>query len=147
MNNLNSELSELIKEVPASFIPISPPAPQEESPIIDIDNINKDLWGKKSNQLLTDYTHGINLAKYGAFDVEDNKRILNKISIILCKIVTAEVQKNGLDTVDLKPYYEIIENTVNLLSKEIEKKGINFNNASIISMLHGAITNFTKGVK
>lgn len=138
------ELDDIMKDVPASSIALvkeAGPAPKVNP---DINAQNQLLWGNKSNRLLTDYKYGENLALYG----ENNYTVpcfFKRLSVSLCAIISNEYQKRSMGAEHLKPYYNILESCMNLISKEIEKNELKEQDvSSIIASLHGFITNYNQ---
>ena len=65
MDDLKNELAGLMKEVPPSIIPLEKPSTELVRVDVNINSLNREIWGSKSNQLLDDYKYGEALAKYG----------------------------------------------------------------------------------
>lgn len=142
-----SELQELIKDVPASSIPVSAPAKEEAPQKIDLNKYAEEFWSQKANSLLEDYRYGKNLSLFSDSDFTLTK-ILKKIINSLCSTIINEHQKRGVSTEHLKPIFQILESSSILLAKEIEKKELpSFEILSIIASLQGAMNNITANKK
>jgi hypothetical protein len=149
MNNEidKSDLEKLVKPLQASCIPLKQPTVETVKIIPDINTIGYDVWGNKSNQLLSSYKYGESLAKYGVNELTTIS-FFKRLSTAICSIITDEMQKGGSSAEQLKPYYNILESCMVLLAKEIEKKVLkDYNISSIIASLQGFIINYnqTKG--
>jgi hypothetical protein len=135
-------LSKLMKEVPSSSIGLvkeSPP-PLKLKPNINL--LNRENWGSRSNQLLDDYKYGEALAKFGETNMS-TKVFFKRFSASLCAIISNEYQKRGMGGEELKFLYNILESVIMLISKEIDKKELkDFNISSIIAAMQGFIINY-----
>jgi hypothetical protein len=137
------EIDSLMKDVPASFIPIKSPATEQPQIKPDPNKVNIQSWGAKSNEMLADYKFGEALAKFG--DNEANTRkFFKRFATAICASISNEYQKRGVGAESLKAHYDILYACMDLLAKEIETKGLqDYDISSIIASLHGFITNYT----
>lgn len=139
-----NELERMLKDVPSSSIPI-----KVEEVIIpkipaNINALNQEMWGTKSNKLLSDYRYGENLALYGENDLT-TKVFFKRLSAAFCAIISNEFQKRGVGAETIKPLYNIFESCLLLMSKEIDKQGWKDQDIlAIISSLHGFVTNYNQ---
>jgi hypothetical protein len=137
-------LDEIMKVVPPSFIATVKP-PEEvlkENPNTNIPKHN--YWGSKSNQLLNDYKYGENLALYGENDLT-TQAFFKRFTASICAIISNEFLKRGTGAESLKPYYNILESCMLLISKEIDKKELkDYEILSIIASLDGFVTNYNQ---
>ena len=138
------EIDDIMKEVSSSSIPIVKP-PEEIQPVkIDTNLLGQQYWSSKSNSLLSDYKYGENLARFGENELS-TKAFFKRLIVSLCSIISNEYQKRGAGAEDLKPLYNILEASMLVLSKEIDKKGLkDYSVISIIAALDGFITNYNK---
>ena len=145
MNELvKTELSELMKEIPSSSIPLTKEAAVMPKIKIDINNANKEIWGNKSNQLLNDYKYGESLAMFGENNPTTSS-FFKRFATSFCAIISNEFQKRGTGAETLKPYYNILESCMNLMAKEIDKKDLKEQDIfSIIAALQGFIINYNQ---
>ncbi len=139
-----SALEELFKEVPASSIP----TPKEEVSVakapVNVTAVNQEAWANKSNRLLNDYKYGEGLARFGDTDLT-TRTFFKRLSNAICGTVSNEYQKRGTSAEDLKPLYHILDATLLLLAKEIEKKDLReFEILAIIATLQGFITTYNQ---
>jgi hypothetical protein len=143
-NPLASELSDLMTEKPASFITITKEETEQPKERVDINAILESCWSSKSNSLLSDYKYGKSLAQFGECEL-NTKAFYKRLGTVLCATVSNECQKRGMSSEDLKPIYGIIENSLRIISKEIEKKDLkDFEILSIIAALQGFLINYNK---
>ena len=103
-----SALEELMKEVPASSIPLPKPMEVIAHTPVDVNDIHRETWANKSNRLLNDYKYGEGLALYGENDLT-TRTFFKRFANIICSIITNECQKRGTSSEDLKPYYNILD--------------------------------------
>lgn len=143
-DELKGELSSLMKEVQCSTIPLERKLTEILHTDINLNLINKEAWGKKSNQLLSDYKYGEALARYGETNMSANM-FLKRFAESTVAIISNEYQKRGHGSEELKSHFKILENIFLVIAKEIEKKDLkDFNILSIIASLHGFISNYNQ---
>ena len=139
-----SELASLFKEVPASSIPIPKEVEILTRATPDIMIANQEAWANRSNRLLNDYKFGESYARFGDTDLT-TRTFFRRFSSAITSIISNECQKRGQSAEDLKPLYNILDATLLLLTKEIEKKDLReFDILSIIASLQGFITTYNQ---
>lgn len=144
---LKNELQSLMKEIPASSIPIVQPPLEAVKEKQDIDALLQEIWSSKSNALLNDYKYGKGLALYGENELSI-KSFFKRFGTSMCGILTNEFQKRGTGSEGLKQHYAILENCLQIISKEIEKKDLkDFEIYSIIAALQGFLINYNRKEK
>ena len=144
MDELKNELAGLMKEVPASSIPLEKPSTKLVRVDVNINSLNREIWGSKSNQLLDDYKYGEALAKYGESSASA-KTFMKRFAESFIAIISNEYQKRGNGSEELKAHFKILESTFQLIAKEIEKKDLkDFNASSIIASLQGFLANYNQ---
>lgn len=137
-------LDELMNVVPSSSIPLTKETPEAPKIPPDVNNTNQEFWGSKSNRLLNDYKYGVNLARFGENDLT-TRGFFKRLSASLCATISNEFQKRGTGAEHLKPYYNILESCLLLMSKEIDKSELKeYDVQAIIASLNGFITNYNK---
>lgn len=147
INPLTSELQELFKEVPASCIPVQQVVTEVIKEKQDVDAILQDMWGNKSTSLLSDYKYGKGLALYGENDLS-LKVFFKRFGTSICGVLSNEFQKRGTGSESLKQHYNILENCLQIISKEIEKKDLkDFEILAIIAALQGFLINYNRKAK
>ena len=138
----HKDIQDIIKEIPPSSIPLVRQEAHTPPALPDINNINQQIWGAQSNSLITDYTFGQNYAYFGENEL-NTQRFFRRFAQAFISIISNEYQKRGIGSEDLSQYYNILTSCMVLISKEIDKKGLkDFNILSVVSALHGFISNY-----
>lgn len=144
MNEENTSAIDFI-EVPASSILPVAKTSTEKGESVDIkllNEVNRSYWTGKSATLLDSYRFGESFAKFGE-NTANIKTFFDRFGCAIRTAISNECQNRATGSEDLKPIYTIFENSLSLLAKEFDKKNLkDFNILSIISAMHGFISNY-----
>jgi hypothetical protein len=136
------DLMELMKDIPASSIPLAKEITETPKALPNLNNLTREIWASKSNQLLDDYRYGESLAKFGENNLT-TKTFIKRFTFAICAAISNEFQKRGVGAEDMKPLYAILEANMLLIAKEIDKKDLkDFDISSIIASMQGFIINY-----
>ena len=139
-----SALEELFTEKSASSIPLPKEVVSQVKSPLNITTANHEVWASRSNRLLNDYKYGESLARFGDTDLT-TRIFFKRLSNAICGTISNEYQKRGSSAEELKPLYNILDASMLLLAKEIEKKDLKeFEILAIIATLQGFITTYNQ---
>lgn len=136
------EIDEIINLVEPSSIPLQ--IEKEDTKIlINLDKIAETVWGDKSASLQNDYKFGKGAALFGENEMSLYK-FFKRFGNSFCSIINNELSKKGQSSESLKPLYNIFENALLLISREIDKKDLkDLDIHSIIASLQGFVINYS----
>lgn len=110
----------------------------------DINEVMTDLWARVSHKYAQDYEHGREIAGFGS-NTTNIKTFLARICTPFKFAISNEHQKEGIDAAYLSKHMAILENIIQLISQDIEKKNLEkFDIYSIIATLQGFLLNYFK---
>lgn len=141
MNINANKLDDLMKEKPASSIPLDIPEPPK--PIeVNIQQWSRVFWGQKSNEMLSNYDFGVSLGKFG-----DNKKDVEQICLRFAKAIE-EAVKHSLNSEDkssekLSLHFSVLNSIMCIIGKELKAMKLeNDTELELISRLHGFIDQY-----
>jgi hypothetical protein len=150
MNKKPRLIDELVKEKPASTIPLEKPTPPPPL-TTQVCHANRKFWEQQSNELFADYMYGVNAGLYGDVSKPDIKLFFKRLSKGLSDIITNEYRKNNVPKDSINNHLKILDSILMIIANEVEKdheSGIlkEHNFLSVVAGLTGFLSTYVEKV-
>lgn len=144
LEKTSSLVSELIKDVNTTQIPIKPIEPEKKLSV-DYINYSKQYWENKSNELYNRFLYGNGLGKYGN-NKNDVSIYYKRLSEALIEITKNECISRGKTTEDLSCYFNILSSIMILIGNALKQKEVPNNAFTLLASLHGFVESYNKEI-
>ncbi len=137
-----SDLDEITKTIPSSFIPLDKPvAAVNIKP--ELYRSNSVIWQQKSEALLNDYKTGWNIALYNDSTEITTEQLFAKLGSAIITSVSQEFNKVGQPSQSISEINALVQIALNMLGKALAGAQLRQHDSkSVLAFLHGFIDSY-----
>lgn len=142
---ISDVVKELIKEKPASSIPVERPVEIIQAQV-DPFTPSEAYWAQKSQELLTKYNYGKGLGKFGN-NSKGIDMMFSRLAEAITETVKSECLSSAVSADELALHFKALSSIMILLAKELEKLKVDsITHENLLAIFHGFIESYLQEV-